>query len=218
MTRGLQRFQHSNQSHFVTFSCYRRLPLFASPELFDLFVRSLEEMRRRFEILIYGYVVMPEHVHLLMSEPEVVALAEAIHFLKLSFAKKTRGLCSVASQVGAPKIRASCGKGSERGANLGHEVNPLACSGHAMRYEASESFWQKRYHDRNVRDYREFKAKLRYLHRNPVKRRLVKDAAEWRWSSFRHYALGEVGVVEIESEWTAQDREGGRYGVLLLPS
>jgi putative transposase len=54
-----------------------------------------------------------------------------------------------------------------------------------------------------VRDEREFMEKLRYLHRNPVKRGLVKEPAEWKWSSFRHYALREIGVVEIESQWTA---------------
>jgi hypothetical protein len=65
------------------------------------------------------------------------------------------------------------------------------------------SFWQKRYYDRNVRDERELVEKLPYLHRNPVQRELVKAAADWKWSSFRHYALREVGMVEIESQWTA---------------
>lgn len=68
-------------------------------------------------------------------------------------------------------------------------------------------FWQKRYYDRNVRDEHEFKVKLRYLHRNPVKRGLVIEPAEWKWSSFRHYALREAGVVEVESAWTASERE-----------
>ena len=62
---------------------------------------------------------------------------------------------------------------------------------------------------------------LRYLHRNPVKRGLVEEAKDWRWSTFRHYALREKGVVEIESEWTARDRElqasGGTPRTFLLP-
>ena len=73
---------------FVTFSCYRRQPLFATGELSDHFVTCLEDMRRHFELCIYGYVVMPEHVHLLLGEPPRAKLAEAIHFLKLSFAKR----------------------------------------------------------------------------------------------------------------------------------
>jgi len=70
-----------------------------------------------------------------------------------------------------------------------------------------EPFWQKRYYDRNVRSMREFGIKLRYLHRNPVRRGLVRDPGDWKWSSFRHYAFREMGVVEIESEWTGRDRE-----------
>ena len=63
--------------------------------------------------------------------------------------------------------------------------------------------------------------KLRYLHLNPVKRGLVKEPGDWKWSSFRHYAFRENGVVEIESEWTARDRElktfGGPARTFLCP-
>jgi putative transposase len=117
---------------------------------------------------IYGYVVMPEHVHLLVNEPQDATLADAIHFLKLSFAKRLRS---------------------------------------RKRATESSSFWQKRYYDRNIRDAQEFTVKLLYLHRNPVERGLVKEPAEWKWSSYRHYALREIGIVEIESAWTATDRE-----------
>jgi putative transposase len=181
MPRGLERFQQSGQSHFLTFSCYQRQANFTCADTYDLFVQCLEDMRRRFDMCIYGYVVMPEHVHLLVNEPDRVTLADAIHYLKLSFAKRLR---------------------SRRGAMQ------------------SGSFWQKRYYDRNVRDAREFAEKLRYLHRNPVKRGLVKEPGEWKWSSFRHYALRETGVVEIESAWTARDREkqsDGPAGVFLNP-
>jgi hypothetical protein len=61
--------------------------------------------------------------------------------------------------------------------------------------------------DRNVRDAEEFSNELDYIHRNPVKRGLVEQPEDWKWSSYRHYALREVGPVAIESEWTARDRE-----------
>jgi len=121
---------------------------------------------------------MPEHVHLLVSEPKSGTLADAMRELKLSFSKRSHGP----------------GQGS---------------------------FWQKRYYDRNVRDEREFRIKLRYIHRNPVKRGLCDRPEDWKWSSFRHYAFGEKGVVEIESEWRARDREkmqsGGSPRIFLLP-
>ena len=190
MTRGLHRFQESGQSHFVTFSCHHRQPNFATPELFDLFVQCLENTRCQFALCVYGYVVMPEHVHLLLSEPPEAKLADAIHNLKLSFSKRAKNLT-------VPQVRARF-----LGANLG-------------------PFWQARYYDRNVRDYEEFKVKLRYLHRNPVKRGLVAKPDDWKWSSYRHYALRETGVVEIESQWTATDREqkarGGPGRIYLRP-
>jgi putative transposase len=180
MPHGLRRYHESGHSHFVTFSCYRRQAKFSSREMYDLFPDCLERMRCRFQMCVYGYVVMPEHVHLLLSEPDKGTLADAIHYLKLSFSKGVKAVAPVSVQT--------------KDANPGHN-------------EHHEPFWQKRYYDRNVRNWREFEIKLRYLHRNPVKRGLVKNAADWKWSSFRHYAFREIGVVEIESEWTARDRE-----------
>ena len=143
MPRGLYRLHESRQSHFITFSCYRGQPFFNSPHVYDLFPVCLERMRRHFQSRVYGYVVMPEHVHILLSEPERETLADAIHYLKLSFTKRLH------AQVSA----------QQKGANLGHPE--------------TGSFWQKRYYDRNVRNAGEFDVKLRYLHRKPVKRGLV---------------------------------------------
>ena len=74
--------------HFITFSCYHRKPKLSDNGLYDLFPVRLEAMRRQFQMRIYGYVVMPEHVHLLVSEPEHGTLADAMHYLKLSFNKQ----------------------------------------------------------------------------------------------------------------------------------
>ena len=49
--------------------------------------------------------------------------------------------------------------------------------------------------------------KVHYIHQNPVRRGLVARPEDWKWSSFRHIATGEDGVVEIESQWTARKRE-----------
>jgi len=65
----------------------------------------------------------------------------------------------------------------------------------------------------NVRTANKRIEKLRYIHRNPVKRGPVERPEDWEWSSFRHYASGVEGVVEIESEWTG--RKGERMGMPL---
>ena len=99
MPYGLKRYQESKQSHFITFSCYRRLPYLRDERLRDLFVTSLERTRRKYRFRVYGYVVMPEHVHLLVSEPASEVLATAIQALKISVAR--RAIQYVAERAGA---------------------------------------------------------------------------------------------------------------------
>ena len=67
-------------------------------------------------------------------------------------------------------------------------------------------FWQAHYYDFNVSEREKFVEKLRYIHRNPVRRGLVARPQEWKRSSYRHYQTGVRGTVEIESEWTARER------------
>jgi putative transposase len=159
MPYGLKRYHQSKQSHFITFSCYQRLPKLADGRLRGIFLQCLERARRRYRFRVFGYVVMPEHVHLLISEPDVETLATTIQALKVSFAR--------------------------------------CCE--SLRADEAGAFWQKRYYDHNVRTHQSFVGKLCYIHRNPVKRGLCTTPEEWRSSSFRHYATGEIGVVEVES-------------------
>ena len=84
MPRGLVRFQQTGNFHFLTFSCHHRLPHLNTPEARDLFESALEEIRRRYNLLVAGYVVMPEHVHLLVNEPSRGSLARSIQAVKLS--------------------------------------------------------------------------------------------------------------------------------------
>lgn len=74
---------------FVTFSCYQWRPYLAIPAARDGFERALERMRVRYEFAVSGYVVMPEHVHLLVSEPKTIPLATALQAVKLSVVVKS---------------------------------------------------------------------------------------------------------------------------------
>jgi Transposase IS200 like len=69
MPWGLERWHGGHDLHFLTFSCYRRQPWLASVSRRDLFVKVLEQARQRYQWVVVGYVVMPEHIHLLVSEP-----------------------------------------------------------------------------------------------------------------------------------------------------
>jgi putative transposase len=82
MTEGLVRYQDCGCFHFLTFSCYRRQPLFSDSAAYDVFEQEFEAARRRCGFVIGGYVLMPEHAHLLVGEPPRSTLASAIQVLK----------------------------------------------------------------------------------------------------------------------------------------
>jgi putative transposase len=165
MTSGLHRYQQCGDLHFITFSCHQRLAHFRDPVACDQFESALEDVRRRYRVAVLGYVIMPEHVHLLVNEPGRGRLDQVVQALKISVARR----------------------------------------------RPERPFWQARYYDFNVYSARKTTEKLRYLHRNPVARGLVGKPEDWRWSSFRHYASGVEGTVQIESFWTAWKREQGLF-------
>jgi len=105
---------------------------------------------------------MPEHFHLLISEPRQGTPSTVVQALKLSF------------------VRRMC--------------------------ESSPHIWQRRFYDFNVWSPRKQVEKLRYIHRNPVKRGLVEQPDQWMWSSFRSYAYGEPGQVQI-NDWRPLELE-----------
>jgi len=144
----------------------------------DAFLVALEKTRQRFQMRVYGYVVMPEHVHILLSEPVGEMLSRAVQLLK-------------------SKVSVQARKQRKRTAG-------------------DMPFWQTRYFDHNVRNDEGFVTQLRYIHRNPVKRGLCPAPEDWPWSSFRAWALGEIGVVEVESEMVAARRQAIRSGIPLL--
>ena len=88
MTRGLERRYGLGHHHFVTFSCYQREPYFAQPAAREIFEASLEATREKYGFSVDSYVVMPEHVHLLLSEPREKTLSVALQALKISVSRR----------------------------------------------------------------------------------------------------------------------------------
>lgn len=169
MPKGLRRFHGGGEFHFITCSCYHRRQFLKSARRKDLFLKILEEVRVKYQFIVAGYVVMPEHFHLLIAEPP-------------------NGRVSTAMQV--LKQRVSCKLRSKRRARNPKQQLLFAD-------DQPPHFWQPRSHDFNVYSRKKYVQKLRYIHRNPVKRGLVSRPEDWKWSSYRFYAEGIEGVVTI---------------------
>lgn len=90
MPSRLKRFQETNDFHFLTFSCFRRLQLFGKPEARTLFLTELESAQIQYQFGVLAYVVMPEHVHLLLAKPEKIPLSVGLQMLKQNVSRKAR--------------------------------------------------------------------------------------------------------------------------------
>ncbi len=156
------------------------MPLLGKPQHRDLLLEVLESVRRRYRFVVAGYVVMPEHVHLLMGEPERGNPSQVMQAIKQGFARRL-----------LRKLRA------------GYDPRQGCLWDTAL---ANGHIGQARFYDFVVFTEKKRVEKLRYMHRNPVKRGLVLEPQQWAWSSYRHYADGERGIVLVNEEQKAEMR------------
>ena len=162
----LERRYGYRHLHFITCSCYHRRPLLNTPRKRDDFLKILDEVRTRYQFLLVGYVVMPEHVHLLISERETGTPSTIMQVLKQRVSRS---------------LRRKPRRGNPNQLRLWQEPPG----------EVSRRFWQRRFYDFNVWSKKKKVEKLHYMHMNPVKRGLVADPKLWAWSSHRFYQCGE---------------------------
>ena len=174
MPKRLKRYYGRGELHFLTFSCYRRLPLLGSAQARPRFVKELARVRKEYGFLLVGYVVMPNHVHLLMSEPKKGTPSTVLQMLKQRVSRKLR------------KKKSPAPKGQLR-IQFPKFVSDLP------------SFWRPRFYDFNVYSAKKQKEKLDYMHANPVNRSLVKHPKDWPWSSWSFYFTAEPGLIPIDA-------------------
>jgi putative transposase len=156
---------------FLTFSCQDRLPLLSNPRIAALTATQIAEARARFRFRLLAWVVMPEHVHLMViASPDSPEIGRVLEFIKKSVARR---VIARWREIDAPILqRLSQGAAG------------------------SPRFWQKGGgFDRNVRDTAEMTREITYIHRNPVERVLCAEPTAWAASSARWWATftGEPG-------------------------
>ena len=138
MPKGLKRYYARGDLHFLTFSCYRRLPLLGTARARNLFVEALGKIRERYKFMLVGYVVMPNHVHLLISEPPKSTPSEVLKVLKQrvsrDFRKRRR-------RAPAEQLRLAFPRNDE----------------------SLPRFWQPRFYDFNVWSKKKVREKLEYM-------------------------------------------------------
>ncbi len=183
MPSRLRRYDEYGHVHFLTISCYRRLQFFRHDAVKRVFVEGMRRTRAKLGIRWVGYVVMPEHVHLLLfpipaGGDDPVPVSTLLQTLKQYIGRQAkeqlRSIWREKQSLGSPPMDAWA---------LGAGPRP---------------FWKTRAYDFNVTKEYTLNAKLDYMHKNPVTRGLVQRAEQWPWSSYRYYAHDDDSLIGMD--------------------
>ena len=174
-----KRFNIPHHAHFLTFSCYRRQPFLSGEHGPRWFLECLDRTRAAEEFRLWAYVIMPEHVHLLIAPGETCDVSRMLWRLKAPLA--VRVIAFLKSQRSDYLSRL---EHREAGGRIKHR------------------FWQPGGgYDRNLWTPSEIRDKIDYIHANPVRRGLVETPELWRWSSAKAWQqrASELARIDFDS-------------------
>ncbi len=184
MPSRLRRYDEPGHTHFWTISCFRRLTFFCDDGIKQIVVDALCLLQQRFSVCLVGYVVMPDHVHVIVY-PHASGTDLPIPISKLLHAFKQH-----VGYHGKHRLRELW----RRDGKLWSEPLNRWAAGAFARH----AIWTARGHDFNIEREDTLRAKLDYCHKNAVTRGLVDHPDEWRWSSYRFYEMDDRSLVAMD--------------------
>jgi REP element-mobilizing transposase RayT len=176
----LPRFHIAGQVYYITTVVYNRLRIFTRPSFIVPLFDSLNFYRYKQSFKLLGYVIMPDHIHLLIWPYGKSTVSEIMRDYKEFTAKR------VIRQAEVEGIREWVAAFQRAGEETGRSENKV---------------WQDSYWDVNVYTESFLRQKLNYMHENPIRVGLVKNPAVYPYSSYRNYELGEEWMIQIDQEW-----------------
>jgi putative transposase len=177
----LRHYYGLNHLHYLTASTYRRARLFDSERFRRHFVQTLHQLRVPLDFKILGYVLMPEHFHLLIWPGKRADPSRIVQSLK------ERTAIVILQNLRQNRQFPWCRRMLER-----LTLPPT------VHHHGPYRVWQRRFYDLNVWSEKKRLEKLNYMHANPVKRRLVSSPERWPWSSWRFYILEDDSILAMD--------------------
>ncbi len=178
---SFRRYFDPGQLQFITSSTYRRRKLFESRRFREDFVEVLRGLRQEMGFRLIGWVLMPEHFHLLLKPEPAEVTSRILQELKKQTAQRILGTL----------------RENQRYRWCRETLASLRLPA-TVHDESQYRVWQRRFYPFNVYSERKRLEKLDYMHGNPVKRGLVSSPDKWPWSSFRFYYLNDASVLAMD--------------------
>ncbi|HZY10660.1 MAG TPA: transposase [Bacteroidota bacterium] len=177
MARSRYKIFENDQTYFLTDTIVDWIPLFTDPAIVEVLFDSLRFLQSENRLVLYAYVVMENHLHLITSSND---LRKEIGDFKSYTARK------IIDYLKEKKSH--------------HYLKKLKESKLKHKSDRTYQVWQEGSHPEMIQGLEMMRQKADYIHNNPVRRGYVDDPCHWRYSSARNYA-GEKGLIEVVTEW-----------------
>jgi putative transposase len=177
---SLPRFHIEGHIYYITTVIHNRLPIFTRPSFIIPLYDSLNFYRYKQEFKLLGYVIMPDHLHLIIWPFGESTVSDIMRDYKTFTSKR------IIRQAEVEDIAEWVEAFRQAGQETGRSTNKV---------------WQDSYWDVNVYTERFLRKKLNYVHLNPVRAGLVERPEDYVYSSYRNYVLGEEWLIEIDKDW-----------------
>ena len=172
----LKHYDHDGRARFITFCTHKKIPLLTNNVIRHIVIDSIAAQRIEYGFLLIGYVIMPDHVHLVFIPGIDTGIGSIVGKIKRISSKRILKILKTEKANSIIEKLTIFRDGKDR---------PV--------------FWQRRCYDHNCRSEKSMWEKVNYCHNNPVKRGLVKNPGDWEWSSYRWYHGYPDALLEMDS-------------------
>jgi putative transposase len=180
LTMSLPRFHIEGHVYYITTVTYARLRVFTRPSFIIPLIDSLNLYRYKQQFKLVGYVIMPDHIHVMIWPYGEAMPAEIMRDFKKFTAVRIIRQAEVEGNVDWLAAFQWAGEEAERSQN---------------------KVWQDSYWDKTIYSDQLLRQKLNYIHRNPVRSGLAERPELYAYSSYRNYVNGDDSLIEFDRDW-----------------
>lgn len=181
----VKRYRIEGSIFYITSNIYNRIKVFTRPSFIIPIIDSLNYYRYQYDCKLIGYVIMADHIHLLIWPRLEKVITDFMRDLKRFTSGRLTRQAKVENRADWVKRFEEAGTETER---------------------AEYKVWQDSFWEQGIYTEEFLKQKLNYIHLNPVRAGLCTVAEDYPFSSYRNYYLGSSELIEIDTEWNPSPR------------
>ncbi len=177
---GLRNRNNSDEDkvYFITTTIVNFEKVFTRDKYCEILIENIKHYQKRYRFHIYGYVIMPSHLHWIIEvDRKYGTVSDIMRDIKKYSAWDLMEALEEDQQFKLLKKFKACAKQTKG---------------------QSRKFWMSRFHEEEVINAMMFKTKLEYIHNNPVKANIVENPVDYKYSSARNYILDDHSVLNVE--------------------